>query len=300
VIKDRSPALDPDARLPPRASERRVDAALPLRQRAAVALVVVVVHALALGWMSRPGELAAPPPAIDQAIHVILLSPPASVPAADPGPPPPRRTARPPAPGPAVESGAILRREQAAAPDVTPQPPTPARIRLFRDDGSVALPDAVIDDLDAVTRDDRRFDYQVPGRAEAERFLVQRPALVYESTRFDEAWEPTQDILTAGLQKALEKSTVNISIPLPRAPGTRLVCKVTLLGGGCGFRSEDDGYVVQLDDPDTLDPDEDRQCRAWWDELTAAGSQKQWLELRRRYDERCRKPLTEAAQAARD
>jgi hypothetical protein len=117
--------------------------------------------------------------------------------------------------------------------------------------------------------------------------------LAYEPTRFDRYWIPEKDVLTEILEKAVEATSGTVEIPIPGSPGSKLVCSVSILavGGGCGIVDKNDGYVVRLDDPDTLNPEEDAQCRAWWDRIAAAGSQAEWRDTRALYDHNCRKPL---------
>ena len=63
------------------------------------------------------------------------------------------------------------------------------------------------------------------------------------------------------------------------------------MGGGCGIRDYNDGYVVQLDDPATLNPEEAAQCAAWWEQIVAAETQDSWRHTRALYETHCRKPL---------
>jgi len=75
-----------------------------------------------------------------------------------------------------------------------------------------------------------------------------------------------------------------------------LVCKVSVLalGGGCGFVPNGGyGRVVaeNEDDPETLSPEEDRQCQAWWEKITNTRSQREWLKTKELYEITCKKPL---------
>lgn len=50
-------------------------------------------------------------------------------------------------------------------------------------------------------------------------------------------------------------------------------------------------YVGPQDDPATLDPEEDRQCQAWWNQIIGATTQETWRKTRSMYEAACRKPL---------
>jgi hypothetical protein len=115
---------------------------------------------------------------------------------------------------------------------------------------------------------------------------------VYEPTRFDEYWEPQEDLLSEVLRKAVEKTTTEVRIPIPGAPGRFLVCRVSLLaaGGACGVERPGAG-IISLDDPKTLDPTEAAACAAWWDRIVGAATQAEWRATRRLYEAECRKPL---------
>jgi hypothetical protein len=96
----------------------------------------------------------------------------------------------------------------------------------------------------------------------------------------------------------VEASTGSIEIPIPGSPGSKLVCTVAILaaGGGCGIKNNNDGYVVVIDDPDTLDPEEDRQCQRWWEQIVGTSSQDVWRHTRALYDAQCRKPLAKPSE----
>ena len=47
------------------------------------------------------------------------------------------------------------------------------------------------------------------------------------------------------------------------------------------------------DDPNTLNPEEARQCAAWWDKITQARTQDAWVATKKLYEAACRKPLLE-------
>lgn len=171
--------------------------------------------------------------------------------------------------------------------------PRGAPLKLYNADGSLDLPADVVAKLGETTRGDREFGYQMPGLEEAGRFMQRQPVLVYEPTKFDRYWIPEKDILTSLLEKAVEASTGTVEIPVPGSPGTKLVCTVSVLamGGGCGFRDNNFGQVVELNDPNTLNPLEEKQCAAWWDRIVGAGSQAVWRETRALYEFNCLKPL---------
>ena len=174
--------------------------------------------------------------------------------------------------------------------------PSPAPLRLYEPDGSIALPDDVVERLADVDADSRAFEFRMPGVVESGRFLDRPPALAYQSTRFDQYWIPEKDALTRILEKAVEATTGTVEIPIPGTRGGYLVCSVSILalGGGCGVRNNSDGYVVRGDDPATLSPEEDAQCRAWWDQIVGARDQDAWRHTRALYDSSCRKPLASA------
>ena len=204
------------------------------------------------------------------------------------GAPPPAATAQADQAAPPPASGAMQ------AVELPPSGgPGGAPLKLFNSDGSLDLPDDVVANLSATTRGDREFGYQMPGLEESGRFMERQPVLVYEPTKFDRYWIPEKDILTSLLEKAVEASTGTVEIPVPGSPGTKLVCTVSVLamGGGCGFRDNNRGYVVELNDPNTLNPEEEKQCAAWWDRIIGAGTQQVWRETRALYEFNCLKPL---------
>ncbi|MCX7033541.1 MAG: hypothetical protein NT046_06160 [Arenimonas sp.] len=171
--------------------------------------------------------------------------------------------------------------------------PPGAPLKLFNADGSLDLPDDVVAKMGETTSGNREFGYQMPGLEESGRFMQRQPVLVYEPTKFDRYWIPEKDVLTSLLEKAVEASTGTVEIPVPGSPGTKLVCTVSVLamGGGCGFRDNNFGEVVVLNDPNTLNPQEALQCAAWWDRIVGAGSQQVWRETRALYEYNCLKPL---------
>ena len=265
------------------------------REQALVAIAVVAVHLL-LWWLvetqsQRRSEADA---SADTAIAVtfietlppqwILAQPQAEAP---PRAAPPRRT------------GATAR------PATSPRTPTravaaDAPLQLYLPDGSIRLPEGLLEDIDRESREPR-FDFQMPNLEGSARLLDRPPALVYEPTRFDEYWVPNEDLLTEVLRKAAEKTTKEVRIPIPGAPGRFLVCHVSLLalGGACGVERYGGYSVVALDDPKTLNPTEAAACQAWWDRIVGANTQSEWRATRRLYDAECLKPLAKVPPVAR-
>jgi hypothetical protein len=157
----------------------------------------------------------------------------------------------------------------------------------------------MVADIDPLA-DERRFDFKFPDLEKAGHLLDRPPALVYEPTRFDQYWAPEEDVLTEVLRKAVEKTTKEVRIPIPGAPGRFLVCRVSLLaaGGACGVERNGGNNVVSLDDPDTLSPVEAAACEAWWNRIVGAGTQAEWRATRKLYEAECRKPLLKVAPEA--
>jgi hypothetical protein len=267
----------------------------PPRTRAGVLAAVLLAHlglAVWLPWFDRGP--AAPE---DEALLVNFIPP-------DPLPPPPE---------PVVEPDAAPRAEPDTRPSAprpnrprrrptTPQPlqvqtmPPPARLDLYGEDGRLKLPKDMLEQIDRKFGDTRRFDYQVPGMERAEKLLNRPPPIVYEGTRFDEYWKPDQDLLTALLTEMVEKTTKEVRIKVPGRSQSTMVCKVSVLafGGGCGVLTPGSDYVGPVDDPDTLSPEEDRQCQAWWEQIVGATTQDTWRRTRKLYESQCRKPRERA------
>jgi len=169
-------------------------------------------------------------------------------------------------------------------------------LRIYDDNGRVRLPVDFIEKLDEANLLGKRFDFQNPDLESAGTFLKRPPAIDFDPTQFEQAWKPDQDILTELLEKAVEKTTKEIKIPVPGNPGVMLVCKVSVLalGGGCGF-VPNGGYGRVIpdseDDPDTLSPEEDKQCQAWWEKIDNTKSQREWFKTKELYELTCKKPL---------
>lgn len=218
-----------------------------------------------------------------------------------------------PAPRPASTETPLLSRPVASRPPVRPQvttpptetstpaapsdalqaveiPPRAAAAPLFDDSGNIIVPEAAYEDLRRNTSDDRVFDYQIAGLANARKTFERKPPLAYEPGMFDGSMRPTRSLLTDLLERAVEASTASISIPIPGDPYRRIECKVVVLaaGGGCGMTGFT-GYVEE-DDPDTLNPEEEKQCAAWWEKITTTTGQQTWIKTRELYDANCRKP----------
>jgi hypothetical protein len=169
-------------------------------------------------------------------------------------------------------------------------------LRLYDDTGRIVLPVDFVEKYDANNLPGKRFNFQNPDLELAGTWLKRPPAIDFDPTQFEQAWKPDQDILTELLEKAVEKTTKEIKIPVPGNPTVKLVCKVSVLamGGGCGF-VPNGGYGRVIpeneDDPDTLSPEEDRQCQAWWEKINNTKNQSEWFKTKDLYDITCKKPL---------
>lgn len=256
----------------------------PARLRGGVGVSILLLHGVVLLWLVQPETQTKT--VASQAIEVFFVDA-----TRRPSPPPPAIRRPRDAFRPKVRDSTPVAVAPAPAPDVSAG--EESRPRLFDVDGTIALPEGVLKDLAAVTDPRRSFSYQMPGLMQAREFLDRPPALTYEATRFESGWIEEADPLTEALAKAVEKTTATIRIPLPRAPGSTIVCKVSLLamGGACGIVNNGEGYLVVLDDPHTLDDEEDAQCRAWWAALVEATTPEQWRAALDRYERECRKPL---------
>lgn len=247
-------------------------------------LAIVGIHVLALCWLADAGRLPSARADAEQVSQVLFI------------PGQPRRLSAPvPKRSDAVPVPA-LKPEARQAPAAVADAPAPVEsddrpLRVIGTDGRVLIPEAA---LEAFLQGAENKSFEV-GRAGQNdmRDLLRRPvALEYRSTRFDEYWQGDKPTLERVLETALEKTTATVKIPVPGRPGAYLQCKIMVLaaGGGCGFTANDDGYHVLLDDPDTLSPEEDKQCQAWWDLIVSAKTQGEWRRTRTLYDRECRKP----------
>lgn len=183
------------------------------------------------------------------------------------------------------------------APRKPPAPAKPGAMSMvYTEDGRVRLPDGLMDDLDKRFGEQRQFSYQQPGLDKADKLLEHRNYLAYEPTRFDKDWRPTQDLLSEVLTKAMEATTKEVRMPVPGNPRAQIVCRISILamGGGCGIEVAGANYMPPGDDPNTLSPDEDKQCQAWWEKIVGSSTQDVWRQTRQLYDRECRKPLERA------
>lgn len=168
----------------------------------------------------------------------------------------------------------------------------PSTLTLINKDGSIFLPqqtrDAFLDDIE-----NREFDVQHKGLDDMPKLLDRPVALEYKASIFEKDWQGDKPRLDRALEKAVDKTTLKIKIPIPGRPGAYLRCGIAILamGGSCGFTANDDGYFVRDDDPNTLSPEEDRQCKAWWDLIVSAKTQALWRKTKKLYQQECEKPL---------
>jgi hypothetical protein len=177
-------------------------------------------------------------------------------------------------------------------------------LKIYDDTGRIVLPVDFVEKYDENNLASRRFDFQNPDLELAGTWLKRPPAIDFDPTRFDQAWKPDQDILNELLDKAVEKTTKEIKIPVPGNPTVKLVCKVSVLalGGGCGF-VPNGGYGRVIpddeDDPKTLSPEEDKQCQAWWEKINDTRNQHEWFKTKDLYELTCKKPLAKEKIKAR-
>lgn len=264
------------------------------RLRSGLMAVVIVLHALALAWLLP--LLDAHPQADDQALLVNFVAPPAVEPA-------PAEVIVIPMPDLPAEHSLAARKkprlDQALQVSPSPRPSAPAderkpdKLELYGSDGRLKLPPDLLDQIDRKYGDKRVFSYQIPRMDDGAKLWNRPQAIVYEETRFAQYWKPDQDILTAVLTEMVEKTTKEVRIKLPGKGNSTVVCKVSLLalGGGCGVLTPGSDYVGPVDDPNTLSPEEDRQCQAWWEQIVGATTQDVWRQTRKLYEQSCRKPL---------
>lgn len=260
-------------------------------QRAAIGVGVVVLHVL-FWWVFEAESRARRDEATqdEEAVTITWIETlprqvifPEALPTPTPREPRPRREAVRERPRPEPRRTARV------------EPSQHAPLQLYLPDGSLRLPDGLMADIDPLA-DERRFDFKFPNLEKAGHLLDRPPALVYEPTRFEQYWEPDEDVLTEVLRKAVEKTSKEVRIPIPGAPGRFLVCRVSLLaaGGACGVERNGGNGVVSLDDPETLSPVEAAACEAWWNRIVGASTQDEWRTTRMLYEAECRKPLAKA------
>jgi hypothetical protein len=198
-------------------------------------------------------------------------------------PPQSRRQAPPPAPAIPAPNEMLRMPAPAGARTVADQPQSTAAAtpvaRLFRADGAPALPTATIDDLKAADNDARNFDYMTPGLAGAEAAFRRPPAIAYTPTRLDADWKPVRTLGGDVMHAISEKLTYQ---------NERKSFRCSLVPPICSWGRVDP--AVELDDPHTLNPDENAQCGSLLDAIVGATNQVEWMKLRKRYDAQCRKP----------
>jgi hypothetical protein len=264
---------------------------LPMRLRLLVLGAIAVLHLLALFALLAVFERSRR--AHEQAILVDFIDAP-PIPATALRMPKPRKRAQPAPP----------REPPTAVPDSSPPSPVdvpmqaiaaPAKepLRLYEADGRLRVPEDLLDKLDEQFGDKRQFSYQIPHLDDAKKYFQRNPALVYEATRYDQYWTPDGDALTAVLTKMVEATTKEVKMKVPGTGGSYVVCKLSILalGGGCGVLTNGADWNGPQDDPNTLDAEEQRQCAAWWQQITQARTQEAWRATKKLYENACRKPL---------
>lgn len=266
--------------------------------RALLLLGIVLLHLIAARYLVS--MLAAEKIAGDDEV-VLLLDfsepPPRSLPARPPQAlVPPAPTTRPSRARDKREDTRGQTPSNVAPPPVSAKRPPIAAdgpIQLYQPDGRLRTPEDMLEQIDRQSGETRVFSYQVPRMDDAKKYFYRNRALTFESTRFDQYWTPPQDMLTGLLTKLVEETTKEVTLSIPGHPDSKVVCTVALLAfsGGCGILTNGTGYVGPLDDPATLNPDEDRQCQAWWEQIVAAKTQDLWRKTRSLYEAQCRKPL---------
>lgn len=265
--------------------------------RVAILAGIVVAHGLAMWGLSGLME-ARPEQAPEEILVLDFIQ--------DPLPPPPVTEQEP---EPASSSARPVQSPPTPAPrrrprlrvqtplQALPAPPRDARLDLYGADGRLRVPDDMLDQIDRKYGDKRVFSYQIPRMDDARKLMERPPPVVYETTRFAQYWKPDRGLLDDLLTSMVEKTTREIRVPVPGSSGTStMVCKISLLalGGGCGVLTVGSDYVGPLDDPATLSPEEDRQCKAWWEQIVGANTQEAWRKTRDLYESQCRKPLERA------
>lgn len=245
---------------------------------------ITLAHALALYWLALATRYTPPDAVIDVPIQIDFIVR--------------ERKATPESlKATAVQSISNARRRailpvEGEAPVKETEKEPSSTLTLINKDGALILPEHTRDNFLKDT-ENRQFDVQKKGMDDMEKLLRRPQALEYRATVFDKDWQGDRPPLERVLEEAVEKSTVGVKIPIPGRPGAYLRCSVAILalGGGCGFTANDDGYFVRADDPDTLSPEEDRQCAAWWELIVSAKTQALWRKTRKLYEQECRKPL---------
>ena len=274
---------------------------MPARLRAALLAAVVLAHVLALlGLMAL---LERRQRAQDDAIIVDFIERPPPLPEATVVPNETITIRMPqPTPKPTRPKPQVVPKDAKPAPVDLPmqafEAPQDQELRLYNPDGSLRTPGDMLDRIDEKYGDQRTFSWQIPRLDDAKKYFERNPALAYEKTRFDESWAPDHDALTALLERAVEKTTREVKVKVPGMNGSsHLVCTVAVLAlsGTCRVITNGADWNGPQDDPNTLNPEEDRQCRAWWDKIVDAKTQDAWRETKKLYEDSCRKPLLRPA-----
>jgi hypothetical protein len=278
----------------PQSLRPRAKESLPPRLRAGLLAAVALLHLLAaLLLVALVERNRAPAP--DDAIVVDFVDAPApSTPVANDA-----LTIRMPRASARAASAPLQttpRRPRARATPPTQVLESEPELRLYNPDGSLRLPEDMIDKLDREFGDKRQFSYQIPHLEDARKYFERHPALAYEKTRFDQYWTPDEDLLNTVLRKAAEATTREVKIKVPGSPGSYVVCQVSILalGGSGGVLTDGADWNGPQDDPATLNPEEARQCAAWWEQIVGAKTQEAWRSTRKLYERECRKPLLRA------
>jgi hypothetical protein len=269
---------------------------LPTRWRLGVLALVALLHVLALiGLLALLKQRERAP---DDAILVDFIDVAPSLPTPAPNEtitihmpkPVPKAPRREPA-KPAVRLPPIATVEVPMQALDLPSAP-PKHLQLYNPDGSLRLPEDMLDKLDQKFGDKRVFSWQIPHMDDAKKYFARNPALPYEPTRFDKYYTPDTDALTALLTKAVQATTKQIKVKVPGTSGSYMVCTISILalGGGCGVLTNGADWNGPQDDPNTLNPQEDRQCQAWWQKIVDAKTQDAWRATRDLYDHECLKP----------
>jgi hypothetical protein len=267
---------------------------MPLRLRVGVLAAVALLHVLAtwllLGLADRNRQASD-----DDAIVVDFIDAPAPPPPPSPNETITIRMPRTPAPSQSSSKSATKPARPARARGEAPMQVAEAQrpLQLYNLDGSLRVPEDMLDKLDKQFGDQRVFSYQIPHMDDAKKYFERNPALAYEATRFDKYWTPEGDVLTVLLTKMVQATTKEVKMKVPGSPNSYMVCKISILafGGGCGVLTEGSDWNGPQDDPNTLNPEEDRQCAAWWRQIIGARTQDAWRATKQLYERECRKPL---------
>lgn len=281
---------------------------LSFRWRVVTIFAIALLHVLLARWLM---QLVVEDTATEEVLWVLDFTEPppavkpATVPLSDVAPRvkpikpkrKPKPVATPAQPGSVTPSAPATEIKLQPAPSAREHDPLSGKasteLLLYDSEGRVRLPDGMLDQIDKQLGDQRVFSYQIPKIDDAKKYFYRNPALAYQTTRFEQYWTPDQDALTELLTKLVEKTTKEVRIPVPGHPKSTMVCKVSILalGGGCGILTNGWDYVGPVDDPDTLNAEEDRQCQAWWNQIVGAKTQDVWRKTRSLYEAQCRKPL---------